>query len=394
MKYSNYLRYVILWLPYVIHRNLINRSKFWSAEQVGKYKNGRVYNADARDIKPKSEYQQNLKKYSKYLVPGLVRKVSTGGTTGQPFVFYMDTFWTRQKERAYIHDIWSYAGYKAFDLRVIFRGDSAKREITYDFLENSWNIPANFATSENKEEINTFLEKLDSFFLHVYPSSLFTLIDFLGEKQFRKLSVKGVLAGSEAFPVEQMNSFINKYEVPVAHWYGHSEYAVLARYCKDCNGFHFYPTYGAVQFRKDSGSYKILANSYNEIGTKFIRYDTGDKAVISDQSCQVDSFDTVNSIEGRSQEYFIDNEGLSRAFGPFLFGIHGVFWERISTVQFAQALSGVLSIRLRAEPDVREWCEKYLSDRFSVVDIEFDYEAPIVKTRAGKHRYFIDSKGV
>ena len=55
-----------------------------------------------------------------------------------------------------------------------------------------------------------------------------TFIDLIGEDLFRSLPVRGVMAGSEAFPVGQMAYFEQDFGIQVAHWYGHSEYAVLA----------------------------------------------------------------------------------------------------------------------------------------------------------------------
>ncbi|GAI77611.1 unnamed protein product, partial [marine sediment metagenome] len=70
------------------------------------------------------------------------------------------------------------------------------------------------------------------------------------------------MAGSEAFPVEQMKNFINNFNIKIAHWYGHSEYAILAKFCITCSGFHFYPTYGLAEFVEDSdGNYMIIATS-------------------------------------------------------------------------------------------------------------------------------------
>ena len=97
---------------------------------------------------------------------------------------------------------------------------------------------------------------LRPFFLHVYPSSLMFLIDFFGEQRFSEFPIKGILAGSEAFPLEQMKWFKDKFKIEVAHWYGHSEYAILARFCNECEEFHFYPTYGKMTLLKQNDQNK------------------------------------------------------------------------------------------------------------------------------------------
>lgn len=347
----------------------------------------------AKYVKDKSYYQKHLLDNTKLPYFPLCKKITTGGTTGEPFVFFMDTFWTRQKERAYIHDIWSYVGYKPFDLRVMFRGNSSNSKISYNFFENAWNIPANYAIEENKEEIIKFLSSLDKFYLHVYPSSLDTLIQFLGEECFRNLKVAGVLAGSESFPLNKMKAFQQKYGIQIAHWYGHSEYALLARLCKHCEEFHFYPTYGKLSLCGEGIEKEIIATSFNKIGTQFINYRTGDKAIPSQSSCKLDSFPKIKEISGRNQEFFYCRENKQRAFGPFLFGIHGDFWEKVNSIQFLHDEVGKLKVRLRCKESFREDIEKYIEDRFSLVDIEFDYDSAIEKTKLGKHRYFINNLG-
>src|SRR5262249_16453815 len=160
------------------------------------------------------------------------------------------------------------------------------------------------------------------FFLHVYPSSLYTFIDLVGEDLFRELPVRGVLAGSEGFAAGEQARFEREFGIQIAHWYGHSEYAVLAYCCRKCHAFHFYPTYGYAEFLSsgDDMLRRIVASSYNRIGTQFIRYDTGDLATLATGSCS-DQFPRVSAIVGRSQETFIDSSGRKRSLLGYVFGI-------------------------------------------------------------------------
>ena len=129
--------------------------------------------------------------------------------------------------------------------------------------------------------LRRWLRTLPPFFLHVYPSSLYTFIDLVGEDLFRSLPVRGVIAASEMFPASEQLRFEQDFGIKIAHWYGHSEYAVLAYCCRDCRGFHFYPTYGHVELLPSEieGCRRVVASSFNRIGTQFVRYDTGDLAV-------------------------------------------------------------------------------------------------------------------
>jgi len=304
----------------------------------------------------------------------------------------MDTLFRRQKERAYLFDIWSTAGYRPFDLRVVFRGNTGKGLISYQWWENCYVISPSQFTRQNASQVLSFLKACPPFFLHVYPSSLFTFIDIIGETAFAGLPVRGVLAGSEVFPPSQRQAFAKRFAIPIAHWYGHSEYATLARCCETCNGFHFYPTYGYTEFvQTENGLYRVVATSFNAIGTQFVRYDTSDRAKLGATTCR-EPFVRVDAIEGRQQDFFLDRAGQKRSFGPYLFGIHDEFWEKILAIQFRQERPGCLDVKvvLSSAAD-RPWVEEYLSKRFNLCDLSFAYVARIDTTPMGKHRYYMSS---
>lgn len=390
------LREALLGPAYWWHRRLIRVSKRWDAAKQQEYQRRKTQplfrRYGAQQVRTKGHYLTSDAYYDRFCLPGLTKVMRTGGTSGSPFVFRMDTFWRRQKERAYLFDIWAVAGYRPFDLRVVFRGNVGERLISYHWWENAYTISPSQLTLARRDELLAFLRKLPLFFLHVYPSSLFTFIDIVGEEEFERLPIQGVLAGSEIFPPAQRELVENRFGIPVAHWYGHSEYATLARCCRRCGGFHFYPTYGYTELVPFEGDRcRIVVTSFNTVGTQFVRYDTGDIAIARNAACD-EPFLKVDAIEGRDQEYFVDAEGKRRAFGPYLFGIHDEFWDRISAIQFRQQESGWLDvIAVVKTATYRGWLEDYLRKRFAVCKLRFEYVDRIPTTAAGKHRYYVST---
>ncbi len=166
-------------------------------------------------------------------MPLLTHTVRTGGTSGQPLRFTADTFARRQKERAYLFDIWSQVGYAPYDLRVRYAGDIHGGMLRYNRLENVWIVSPGATVERELGGLRRWLRTLPPFFLHVYPSSLYTFIDLVGEDLFRSLPVRGVIAASEMFPAGEQLRFEQEFGIKIAHWYGHSEYAVLAYCCRD-----------------------------------------------------------------------------------------------------------------------------------------------------------------
>lgn len=389
-----HLREAAMGPAYFYHRHLIAVSKSWSEGEIMHYQEARARRLLARygnEVRDKAHYRQYLARYNRYCLPGLTLTMHTGGSTGSPLAFAMDTFARRQKERAYIFDIWAELGYKPFDARVVFRGKMSDKLISYNRLENAWIISPSRLNAETREKALTFLRGLRPFFLHVYPGSLFTFIALMGDKSFRDLPILGVMAGSEAFYPGQMAWFEREYGIPVAHWYGHSEYACLARYCRDCLGFHFYPTYGHVEF-KEAGEQRarIIATSFNSMGTQFVRYDTGDVVRLSTRTC-VKPFLRVDAIEGRVQELFLDRAGHWQGLIGYFFGIHNRFWDLFSAIQFVQREPGCLLVRIVLKSDGdRAWVEALLRERFACVELHFEYVEAIARTETGKLRHFIN----
>jgi phenylacetate-coenzyme A ligase PaaK-like adenylate-forming protein len=179
----------------------------------------------------------------------------------------------------------------------------------------------------------------------------------------------------------------------VVHWYGHSEYAVLAYCCRQCRGFHFYPTYGQVELldSETEGCRRIVASSFNRIGTQFVRYDTGDLAVAPTGTCAANHFPRAEAIVGRSQETFIDSTGRRRSLGPYVFGIHGLFWDQLRDLQVIQDRTGVLRVRLVARPEAdKDLIQQTLERRMPMVRLEFEYVPVIQRSPSGKRRYFVN----
>jgi phenylacetate-CoA ligase len=385
---------------YFYHRRLIERSKSWSDEKIRHYQDirfQRLLDRYGGTVTHKDDYRRDLGAYTQWDLAPLTHAVRTSGTSGQPFRFQADTFARRQKERAYLFDIWSRAGYAPYDLRLRYRGDIRRGNRPYfERLENTWVISPAGTTEDEVSRLRKWVKSLPPFFLHVYPSSLYTFIDLMGEDLFRRLPVRGVLAGSETFPADEQVHFEQEFGLRIAHWYGHAEYAVLAYCCRECHGFHFYPTYGQVELlpSEAEGCQRVVASSFNRIGTQFVRYDTGDLAVAPAGSCPADRFPRASAIVGRSQETFLDNAGRRRSLYGYAFGDldHGSFWDQIRDIQFVQDGVGRLRLRLVTNPGAdQDDIEKTFAQRIPMASLEFEYVPVIERSPNGKRRYLVNA---
>jgi phenylacetate-CoA ligase len=393
------LRESLLGPSYFYHRRLIKKSRGWSASEIREYQDARFLRLISRygdDITQKEDYGRDLRRYTRWDLPLLTHTVRTGGTSGQPLRFTADTFARRQKERAYLFDIWSQVGYSPYDLRVRYAGDIHGGMLRYNRTENVWIVSPGATVERELGRLRQWLRTLPPFFLHVYPSSLYTFIDLVGEDLFRSLPVRGVIAASEMFPAGEQLRFEQEFGVKVAHWYGHSEYAVLAYCCRKCRGFHFYPTYGHVELLSSEieGCRRVVASSFNRIGTQFVRYDTGDLAVDPVGSCAGDNYSRASTIVGRSQETFVDSSGRRRSLFGYAFGDldHDAFYDQIRDIQFVQDKAGCLRVRIVTNPGAeRDQIQKTFERRIPMATLEFEYVSGIERSPSGKRKYFVDS---
>jgi phenylacetate-CoA ligase len=383
---------------YFYHRRLIKESKSWSLGELREYQEarlGRLIRRYGDEVRQKDDYRQDLRRYSRWDMPLLTHTVRTGGTSGQPLRFTADTFARRQKERAYLFDIWSHVGYQPYDLRVRYAGDIHGGMLRFNRFENVWIVSPAATVEQELGELRRWVRTLPPFFLHVYPSSLYTFIALLGEDLFRSLPVRGVIAASETFPTNEQARFEQEFGIKIAHWYGHSEYAVLAYSCPECHGFHFYPTYGYVELLSSEieGCRRVVASSFNRLGTQFVRYDTGDLAVDREASCGTNNFPRASAILGRAQETFVDVAGRKRSLFGYAFGDldHGAFWDQIQDIQFVQERAGFLRVRMVTNPKAdRNQIQRTFEERIPMAKLEFEYVSAIERNPNGKRRYFVN----
>jgi phenylacetate-CoA ligase len=391
-------REALLGPSYFYHRSLIEKSKSWSPSEIREYQDTRFQRLIRRysdGITRKEDYDRDLARYSRWNLPLLTHTVRTGGTSGQPLRFTADTFARRQKERAYLFDIWSQIGYSPYDLRVRYAGDIRGGMLHYSRLENVWMVSPGATVEQELGTLRHWLRTLPPFFLHVYPSSLSTFIDLVGEDLFRVLPIRGVIAASEMYPAGEQLRFEQEFGIKIAHWYGHSEYAVLAYCCRQCRGFHFYPTYGYAELLSSEieGCRRIVGSSFNRMGTQFVRYDTGDLAVDPDGICAADNFARASTIVGRSQETFVDSSGRRRSLFGYAFGDldHDAFYDQIRDIQFVQDRAGWLLVRIVTNPGAdKDQIQKTFERRFTMASLEFEYVSAIERSPSGKRRYFVD----
>ena len=174
-----------------------------------------------------------------------------------------------------------------------------------------------------------------------------------------KFHPKALFLGSEHLPEADRQLFESFYQAPAANWYGHSESLIYGGNCPCSEEYHFYPSYGYMELLDDEGQDvtvpgkegRIVATGFDNRVMPFIRYDTGDRGVLSaKRECRCGFRGTSLSIAGRGQDVILLCDGTRVSLTAFIFGQHLQAFEKIREMQVIQNQAGELELAIVKSP--------------------------------------------
>lgn len=314
---------------------------------------------------------------------------NTGGTSGQPLDFYFDGN-GYSREWAHIHNIWEQFEYKPTDLKLTIRGKNiGSRPYRYNFNQNEFLINAYRPLSETIASLKKNVLSKNIKYIHGYPSSiahfLHELIQIAPEEfELLRLKVKCVFLGSE-YPAPIYRDFIETTcGLQTISWYGHSEMATLATEKKDSDQFYYHPflSYGYSEAIETPLGFSLVATSYDNYATPFIRYDTGDLIAPNIKDGFLNKFQISS---GRIGEIVIDNSGKHISLTAIIFGRHHQAFNYANHIQVSNPSIGKLIIYITTSNENEDLKWNLLFD-FSLCDFDIEFktiESPRI-TQSGK----------
>lgn len=318
-------------------------------------------------------------------------KINTGGTSGEPFSFYVDKN-AFAREWSHMHAIWAKKGYSQKDLKITLRGkDLGNKNIQYNPVHNEFIINTYKSVVSFKEEFFRLIYKRNIKYIHGYPSAIYNFLKDLDtvitaeEKEFFKSKIKACFLGSE-FPTPIIKKYLsNIWELDYISWYGHSEMCVLAHDELKINTYVPYNTYGYTEV---SGN-KLIGTSYYNLDMPLIRYDTGD--IVSAKYYDSGMLENFTITQGREGEFIFDNEGNKIPLTALIFGRHHRAFDLVDFIQVKQDDETKEVIFFLVSKN-----EKLLNDRelLNLDNINLDFEIKHITkpyiTKAGKVKLKIE----
>jgi phenylacetate-CoA ligase len=329
---------------------------------------------------------------------------NTGGSTGKPLEFYWERGRTRSLERAFMWRQWAWAGFDYGQKTCVIRGQTVREGLWhYDPIDRHLFVNSYNLSDLNCELIVKKLRKFKPVSIQAYPSTLTILAGWLkarGEKPIE--GVKVLLCGSENLYPAQKELFETVFKARVYNWYGHGESCCLAGYCDKEDFYHVYSEYGYVELVDQKGNVlpweegqrgEIVGTSFINNTVPFIRYRTGDIAIVGPESCSCGrNYKLLSKIEGRKQEYIVTSDGRAIALTGAVFGQHWHAFAKIRQLQFVQNEPGKVIIKIVKGSLYRQEDEKEIRDKLtrcaiSGLEVVFEYVDEIPLTARGKHLF-------
>ncbi len=332
---------------------------------------------------------------------------SSGGTTGTPFRYRLS--WNdRFFSGAILYRGWGYGGYELGDRMVFLAGASLgvtpKSIITKKAHEFSRNLKMLSAFDMGDLEMKQYSDTINSFhpkYIRGYPSALHSFSTWIEENDISISPLKAIFTTSEMLYPNVRKKISSVFQTDVYNNYGLNDGGVTAFECDQHSGLHIDMERSVMevvnpnnqQLTDDEG--RILATSLFNYAMPFIRYETGDEAVITTDVCSCGrGLPLLQDIRGRSVDVLITPEG-KKVHGWFLLYI---FWEYdrgIKEYQVVQNSVDTLEIKLVVTDDFDESqldviCA-VIHEKSAGWHIEFRFVDRIERAGNAKYKYIVNN---
>lgn len=325
--------------------------------------------SDYRECDPGSLYEVNIE-------PSLRIERKTSGSTGQPFQFSLDR---RALPIIFASHLFydSWFGFQPFDRYVRIVAPAAPdalcpsdasvavklRWVATSRLKNlyeSWTQEKISLWEVNFEGAETIWRRIEAFrpkFVMGYTSTLAAIADELLRRDLRlSRPIQGVIAIAETLTANRRRTIERYFCAPIINRYGLREFGSWsAQNCLESpDQFHINTELVVCEIVRPDGTLcspgetgRLVLTDLHNFASPFIRYDTGDRALLSSENCSCGrGFPMLGPIEGRSLECLRTPAGREispASLGHFLF-VYNDHLEAVREYQLVQESSNRVNL--------------------------------------------------
>jgi phenylacetate-CoA ligase len=302
-------------------------------------------------------------------------RATTGGSTGTALEVFFDEACQLKRNAATMRsDLWS--GWKPGAWRGGLWGNppenrTLKAKVRSRLLDRIVYLDTMRMNEESMEGFLAEVERRSVRFLFGHSHSLFVLARYC-EAVGRALPVRlqGIVSTSMMLLEPERRLIERVFRCPVTNRYGCEEVGVIASECERHDGLHINSDHVYVEFLLQDGSpaapdedARVVVTDLINLGMPLIRYDTGDIARYSSQSCPCGrTSPLLRSITGRRADFLVRSDRALVA-GVSLVERTLTAIPGIAQMQIVQPRLGFVDVNLVPGPDYGPRTETQLVNR-------------------------------
>lgn len=332
---------------------------------------------------------------------------NTGGSTGEPMRF------PRLTNKSFSEPIHQYLIYrylgniKISDIILSVDGSriperSLKENKYYikrsNFPYGKYAFSTLYLTNETIQYYISDIIKISPSFIVGYPMAMVMLANYILDNDIKfNIKLKGIYITSEVFSEADRKIISTAFGCNVIGQYGHTEMSIFAIQDKNKSQYYCMPLYGYTEVLNTDNKHvnigevgEIVVTGFSQIGLPFIRYKTGDLATYL--GCK-NGIVLIDSIQGRTIDYLIDNNGSKAYLTGVIFGGHLEAFNHINTWQLVQNNPGKVDIYIIKGASYTEVIEKEIINFFKSYNIEaiIYYTKHIPVSPNGKRKFVVQN---
>jgi phenylacetate-CoA ligase len=355
----------------------------------------------------KAEIRQNIENMQWKASPGGLTRYNTGGSSGEPLVFYFD----RRRQaydaaaRALTHRWW---GIDIGDKELYLWGSPL--EITKqdrikdirDMLTNQLLISAFEISPQQIPDIVEQFRKFKPKSVFGYPSTIALFCRMAQEQGFHldDLGVEVIFSAAEVLYDHQRESIGDYFGgKPVVDSYGSREAGFISHECKD-GTYHIIDPNFVLEFIKDGRPAadgedgEIVVTHLDAWGMPFIRYRTGDVACPKSEACACGrGFSGMEKIRGRTTDFVVTPDGRWQHALSIIYVVRDI--EGVDEFKIIQNAVDDVTVLLKVHegmypPDGNQRIVNGFKKRMgSEVQVDIQMTDHIPRDASGKYRYVV-----
>lgn len=252
-------------------------------------------------------------------------KHASGGSIGEPIVFYKDIH-TKSIAMAAQKRSWEWAGYREGDRVGTFWGNPdfvAESKTLKKRIKNLLYREILFPACElnNDESIKEVVSRLKKFCPEIifgYTQTIFFLAKYMNRYQIKIKNPKAIITTAETLTDVQRDFIEKQFKSKIFDQYGCGEVESIAYECEAHNGYHIVDEHVIVEILRNDGLPTepgelghILVTDLDNYVMPFIRYKNGDMGILSNSDCCCcgRGLSKIEKIEGRESDIILTNDG-------------------------------------------------------------------------------------